>query len=181
MWWKIFKQWCGLPNVNGVINGTHILILKPQTFFLEDYYYHKISDYSIIPQIVIDCNKKFLDYCIGMSSRVNDSKVLRKFTLYWQVQFHGLFDINKGVNGFPPYLLSDKTYPLIYWIMTCFKKEGQYWILELFYNRKHILGGRLIISRIFLVFWKRILRNCKSLIYMYNIPTWCMYLLLFVE
>lgn len=36
-----FKQWNGLPSVHGAINGTHILISKPQTIFPEDYYYHK--------------------------------------------------------------------------------------------------------------------------------------------
>ncbi len=85
----------------GVIDGTHILIFRLQTLFLEDYYYHKICDYLIIPRIVIDCNKK-LDLCVGMSSRVNDSKVACKFALYWLAQFHGLFDPNKGVNGVPP-------------------------------------------------------------------------------
>jgi hypothetical protein len=137
--------------VHGVINDTHILISKPQTLFLEDYYYHKIGDYSIIPQIVIDCNNKFLDLCVGMSSRI-DSKVVCKSTSYWQAQFHGLFIPNKGVDGVLPYLLSDKTYPLIYWIMMCFKKERQHLILELLYNRKHILGGRLVILRMFLAF-----------------------------
>jgi len=38
-----FKQWCGLSNVHGGINGTHILISKPKTFFPKDYYYHKTS------------------------------------------------------------------------------------------------------------------------------------------
>ncbi len=61
-----FKQWCGLPNVHGVINGNHILISKPQTFFPKDYYYHKIGNYSIIVQAIVDCNKNIINLCVGM-------------------------------------------------------------------------------------------------------------------
>jgi hypothetical protein len=43
-----FKLWCGLPNVQGVIDGTHLLISKPFMPFLEDYYYFKYGGYSII-------------------------------------------------------------------------------------------------------------------------------------
>jgi hypothetical protein len=64
--------------VLGVIDGTHILIFRLQTFFLEDWYYHKIGDYSIIPQIVIDCNKKVLDLYVRMSSKINDLHIIAK-------------------------------------------------------------------------------------------------------
>jgi hypothetical protein len=36
-----FKQFCGLPNVQGAIDGTHIIIFKPLTPFSKDYVYHK--------------------------------------------------------------------------------------------------------------------------------------------
>ncbi len=53
-----FKQWHGLSNVHGGINGTHILIYKPKTFFPEYYYYHKTCNYFIVVQAVVHCNKK---------------------------------------------------------------------------------------------------------------------------
>jgi hypothetical protein len=34
----------------------------------------------------------------------------------------------------PPYFLTDKGYPLITWIMTPFKEEGQHTIAELLHN-----------------------------------------------
>jgi len=46
------------------------------------------------------------------------------FALYRCVQFHGQFDLKKGATGFPPYLLGDKAYPLVNWIMMPFKEEG---------------------------------------------------------
>ncbi len=36
-----FKLWCGLPSVQGAIDGTHLLISKPSMPFLKDYYYFK--------------------------------------------------------------------------------------------------------------------------------------------
>jgi hypothetical protein len=49
---------CGLPNVHGAIDGTHIQIFKPKTTFLQDYYYQKIRDYSIVAQAIINSLKK---------------------------------------------------------------------------------------------------------------------------
>ncbi len=34
---------CGIPSVQGAMNGTHISIVKPQGAFVEEYYYHKIG------------------------------------------------------------------------------------------------------------------------------------------
>jgi hypothetical protein len=48
-----------------------------------------------------------------------------------------LFDPNKGVDGVFPYLLGDKGYPLICWIMMPFKEEGQHSSLEPLYQKKY--------------------------------------------
>jgi hypothetical protein len=49
---KEFMKLCGLLNVQGTIDYTHLSILKPQHVFAEDYYYHKISGYNIMAQCV---------------------------------------------------------------------------------------------------------------------------------
>ncbi len=72
-----------------------------------------------------------------MLGSVNDSRILHRFTLYQYAQFHGLFDPNKGVDGVFPYLLGDKGYPLICWIMMPFKEEGQHSSLEPLYQKKY--------------------------------------------
>jgi hypothetical protein len=36
-----FKQFCGLANVQGAIDGTHIINFKSLTPFSKDYVYHK--------------------------------------------------------------------------------------------------------------------------------------------
>jgi hypothetical protein len=76
---------------------------------------------------------------VDLLGSLNNSKVMRKFDLYINAQYKGLIEVNRGSNGFFLYLLGDKGYPLILWIMTQFKEEEQHTILELF-NRKHKKG-----------------------------------------
>jgi hypothetical protein len=70
-----FKLWCGLPNVQGAVDGTHLFISKPFMPFLEYYYYFKFGGYSIVIKVVVDCKKRFTDICVGMLGSVNDSCV----------------------------------------------------------------------------------------------------------
>lgn len=86
---------------------------------------------------MVDFNKTFLDVCVGFPSSVNNVRVMHKSTLYRHVQYHNLFHPIKGVEGISPYLLGDKGYLLINWIMTLLKKYGHHFILELLYNKKH--------------------------------------------
>jgi len=58
--------------------------------------------------------------------------------LYKHYQFQGLFDVHKGIEGIPPYLLSDKGYPLIDYMMTPFKDDGHHMIFLNWYTiKKH--------------------------------------------
>lgn len=51
---------------------------------------------------------------ISLLWNVNDSRVLKMFGLYEQVQYHVLFNASKGCkDGTPPYLLGDKGYLFI--------------------------------------------------------------------
>ncbi len=59
-----FNGWCGLLNVQGAINGTHISIIKPFSY-LRDYYHHKASRYNVMAQAIVDCKKMFIDYLFG--------------------------------------------------------------------------------------------------------------------
>jgi hypothetical protein len=46
----------------------------------------------------------------------------------------------------PPYSLGDKGYPLLPWLMTLHKEDGEaHLILELLYNHKH-KRGRLVVE-----------------------------------
>jgi hypothetical protein len=99
-----FQTWCGLPNVQGAINGTHISIVK-HFAYPKDYYYHKSNGYSVVAQVIIDCKNKIIDVFVGFPRSVNDLKVLCKFALYRIAQYHGRFASNNSTSqhGFPPY------------------------------------------------------------------------------
>jgi hypothetical protein len=75
-----------------------------------------------VAQCVVDSNKKIIDVFVGFLSNVNNSRVLLRSGLYRKAQYIGLFEIGRAFqNGFSPYLLGDKGYPLISWIMTPYK------------------------------------------------------------
>ncbi len=108
-----FRQWCGLLNVHGAIDGTHIIIYKPIIPFPKNYYHHKTGDYSIQVQGVVDSNKKKLEFYVGFPGNVNNAKILCRSTLYCHVQYHNLFDITKHAKGIFSLFVGDKGYPLI--------------------------------------------------------------------
>jgi len=115
-----FKELCGLPGVIGAIDGTHIGIRKPSRA-PEDYYYHKSGGYSIQAQAVVNREKKFLDVAVGMSGSTNDVRVLRRSALYTLATTQNLFDHVHADEGFTPYLLGDKGYPLLPWLLTPYR------------------------------------------------------------
>jgi hypothetical protein len=92
-----------------------------------------------VAQAIVDCNKRFIDMFVDILGSVNDLRVLHKYALYRKVENHGLFAYDPRLfqHEFPPYLLSDKSYLLITWIMIPFKEENQHTILELLYNKKN--------------------------------------------
>jgi hypothetical protein len=57
---------------------------------------------------------KFIDIYVGLPKSVNNFQVLQKSDLYMEIQYQGLFNMEKGSqDGFNPYLLNDKGYMLL--------------------------------------------------------------------
>jgi hypothetical protein len=57
-----FKQWCGLPSIQGAIDETHISISKP-IYFPKYYFYHKIGGYSIVLMLLLIVKKDLQFFC----------------------------------------------------------------------------------------------------------------------
>ncbi len=94
-----FKDCCGMPNMMGAIDGTHISIVKPSSVYYKDYlwkdyFFHKIGKYNVVAQVVVDNQKRFMDVYVGLPRNVVDSCVLKKSKLY-QCAIHG-FDMDIG-------------------------------------------------------------------------------------
>jgi hypothetical protein len=140
-----FKAWCGMPSVQGALDCTHIAISKP-TAFPEDYWYFKTGGYSMVAQAVVDIRKLFMSIYIGLPGSVNDQRVLRRSGLWQEVVHRGLMSVESGYqDGIPPYLLGDKGYPLLSWIITPFKDDGHPRSLaEAYFNKRHRRGRSVV-------------------------------------
>jgi hypothetical protein len=116
----------------------HISISKPFGPFSENYFYHKTIGYNILMQVICDHRKNFTYIYVGLLGLVNDSCVLHKHGFYAQAQYHNLLDPNimDYKEDIPPYILGDKGYLLLSWLMTP-NREGDMNFLKQVYNRKH--------------------------------------------
>jgi hypothetical protein len=61
---KEFIELCGLLNMQGAIDETHISIVKLQGGFVNDYYNHKRGGYGIVAQAMVDYNKSLLTFLL---------------------------------------------------------------------------------------------------------------------
>jgi len=138
-----FQEWCGLLGIIGAIDGIHFSISKP-SYFSEDYFYFKTNGYSMVCQAIVSRQKKFLDVYVGLLESMNDVRILRKSGLYRKARDGNLINgLPLCHEGFPPYLLGDKGYPFLLWIMTP-HREGRLIVLEEIYNRKHNRGRSVV-------------------------------------
>ncbi len=84
------------PKPQGTIDGTHFSISKIDGVLCEDYFYHKTRGYNVVCQVIVDDQKQFTKIFLGLPRCVNDSRVLRRSTIYYFVQSQELFNANKG-------------------------------------------------------------------------------------
>jgi hypothetical protein len=68
---------------------------------------------------MVDSQKRFNNVYVGLLDSVNDIQVLKMSWLYKHGLQGGFFNmVTCSQDGFPPYLLRDKGYPLFPWFMT---------------------------------------------------------------
>ena len=99
-----------------MIDGMHFKIWKPSVS-PEDYFYFKSSGYTIHCQVVVDVNRQFLDVSVGMPNSTYDVHVLKRSALYHKATHQQLFDPAYSQEGFFLYLIGDKGYLFLPWLM----------------------------------------------------------------
>jgi hypothetical protein len=79
-----------------------------------------------------------------MPGSTNDSRVLRRSSLYRLAMAQTLFDGHDSMEGFSPYLLGDSGYPLLPWLMVLHKNVRNLSALETLFNRKLRKGKSIV-------------------------------------
>lgn len=70
----------------------------------------------------MDRKKRFIDVFVGMPGSTNDARQLRRSMLYHKAITTNLFDAADSIDGFVPYLIGDKEYPLLPWLITPYRE-----------------------------------------------------------
>ncbi|XP_068680624.1 uncharacterized protein [Montipora foliosa] len=102
-----FELKYGLPQVTGVIDGSHVKIKQC---------------YSIVLQGVTDSECKFLDASAGYPGSVHDARIFRRSDLFRQISMGDIMGGTRVINNVNvrPYLIGDTAYPLRPYLMTAY-------------------------------------------------------------
>ncbi|XP_054089736.1 uncharacterized protein LOC128922625 isoform X2 [Zeugodacus cucurbitae] len=125
-----FEARCGLPNVIGCIDCTHIRIKAPREN--KENYFDRKHTYSIVLQAVVDADKRFVDVTCGEPGSLHDSRVLRRSHLFALAQ-------TDSERLFPneAFILGDSAYPATNWLVPPFKDYGNLTASQRNLNKLH--------------------------------------------
>ncbi len=85
-----------LPQASRAIDGTHFSISKIDGVLWENYFYQKKLGYNVVCEAIVDDQKQITNIFVGFPGSVNDSRVLKRSTIYYFAQSQELFNANKG-------------------------------------------------------------------------------------
>ncbi len=91
-----FKILCGSPSLQGPLMVHIFLSPKLMEFYVKITFITKTIGYSVVCQAIVDDQNQFTNIFVGLPRSVNDSRVLRRSTIYYFAQSQGLFNANKG-------------------------------------------------------------------------------------
>jgi hypothetical protein len=99
---------------------------------------------------VVDYQKKFQDVFVGLLGLMNDVRILCLSSLYKKAVNGDMFHINRGEEEIKPYLIIDKVWALLPWLMIPHKQFGniRHIVLDALY-KKHLSQGRSIVENSF--------------------------------
>lgn len=109
-----FEQLKGFPNCGGLIDGSHIPILKPREH--KEDYINRNRYASIVLQAVVDARDRFTSCFVGYPGSVHDARVFANSSIGVKMDRPGGLFENETVDvlGYqlPVCLVGDSAYPL---------------------------------------------------------------------
>jgi hypothetical protein len=145
-----FENFCGLPQVAGAIDGTHIEIKAPFEYH-EDYVNRK-GFHSVQLQAVVDSSMRFTDVFVGYPGSVHDARVFSNSPLFKSAKRDCLFSSanSKHISGIdiPVMLVGDSAYPLLPWLLKPFPESPTMSFDKRNFNFKHS-STRMVVERVF--------------------------------
>ena len=124
-----FRQFCGLPQVVGAIDGTYLKMLKrPSVDFADRYWCYK-NFYGILILAVVDSVGRFIFIDSGRAASVGDAAAyqLSEFKKWikdrdiFGIEFDAELEYGDGDSMImQPIILADTAYPLSTYVIKCF-------------------------------------------------------------
>ncbi|XP_049516968.1 uncharacterized protein LOC125942745 [Dermacentor silvarum] len=143
-----FQKVSGIPGVVGCLDGSYIKIQCPDNK-VSSTYCNRHHYFSLTLQAVCDYKRRFLDTCIGSSSKIHDSRIFKLSSL--SKKLPKLCDNNAY------HLLGDAAYPLRPYLLTPFRDYGALSKAHIDFNKK-FSATRVLIENSFSNLKKRFRR-----------------------
>lgn len=110
-----FQLSCGLPNIIGIIDGTHIRLSAPVGG--DPDYINRKGFPSGVLQVIVDDNLLTTSAQTGWPGFSHDARILRNSGIFAKAEVGQLIPHNKHIIG-------DSAYPLKRWLITPFRDNG---------------------------------------------------------
>nr|XP_050034907.2 putative nuclease HARBI1 [Dermacentor andersoni] len=147
-----FQKVSGIPGVVGCLDGSYIKIQCPDNK-VSSTYCNRHHYLSITLQAVCDHKRRFVDTCIGSSSKIHDSRIFKLSSLSKKLP--------KLCEDNAYHLLGDAAYPLRPYLLTPFRDYGALSKAHMDFNKK-FSATRVLIENSFSNLKKRF----RQLIYL---------------
>ncbi|KAK8770910.1 hypothetical protein V5799_025846 [Amblyomma americanum] len=130
-----FEKVSGFPGVVGCLDGSYVEIQCPSNK-VAAIYCNRHHHLSLTLQAVCDNKRRFVDTCVGCSSRIHDSRVFRKSSL--------VRNLPVVCQAGKYHVLGDAAYPVRQYLLTPFRDYGGLWKQHRDFNAKFSATGVLI-------------------------------------
>ena len=144
-----FEEKYGIPQILGVIDGSHIKIRAP--FDCPEDYFDRKKDHSITLQGIVNSSLEFIHASVGYPGSIHDARVMRLSGLFDDAENERILTGPSRVlngNAVRPLIAADSAYPASNWLIKPFPSTAAMPRDHKRFNKK-FSGMRVIVERAF--------------------------------